>query len=704
MPPLLQQNENGLPLEFLDLVEFVIELNPLKHCDGNANGVQRERAGKMETKPNRKAAKNTGRNAADRPLGAETGAGARIGGAAGCLKSPACLAAVVFLFSFLLYANTIGHSFVWDDFDIIVRNEAVRTLDTQTVKYIFTHESWPVPHREGRYYRPLVTLSYHLNYQLAGENPKGFHLANVLLNSVVCTLVFLFVWLLFRNTGIGFVSALLFAAHPTHTESVAWVAGRTDVIATLWMLVSLICYVLFKKRRRLLPLVASLVAFFLALLSKELAVCLLLVVGLLELGPFERVLARPGKTTDGGTRRRDTFFPLVLFLCVLGLFLILRQGAIGTLTWQHPPIAPGTLGRMALPLSIFAGYVFKVFFPVLLNGEYDAPVPGSFAHPHVVAGAILLVVVLWGTWRFRRVPAIVLGTGIFLFGLGPVLNVIPIGEVSADRFLYFPSLGVALVLGWVFSSALFSRRPEFALPRGDTNQLRISRLLGRNLSLLFLVVLLLYVGRTVTRNRDWRNNAVFYAKTVAQSPNSPRAHVNFGNVAREKGDIATAVVEYETAIRLEPNDAEALSNLGGIYARQNKYDEAIRLLERALATWSDNAQLNKNLGMLYLAKKQYGKAEQHIDIALTLDPDDIQAHFVLGLLRVEQRDLASARHHFERAIDGGPEFHMSYYHLAVIERDMGNDELARRYARQFLAGYAKDDDIRKAAKEIAREE
>jgi len=665
---------------------------------------RRKRTVKLEANPHKKAAKNADRNAADRLREPEPGAGARLGGAGGCLKSPACLALVVFLFSFVLYANTIGHSFVWDDFDIIVRNEAIRTLDAQTIKYIFTHEFSPVPHREGQYYRPLVTLSYHINYKLAGQDPKGFHLANILMNSVVCALVFLFVWLLFRNTGIGFMSALLFAAHPTHTESVAWVAGRTDIIATLWMLVSLICYVLFKQRRRVLLLAASLAAFFFALLAKELAACLVLIVGLLELGPFERVLAHPRRRGGGDRRKQDWFIPLVLFLCVLGLFLIVRQQAIGTLTSEHPPIAPGILGRIALPLSIFAGYVFKVFFPLRLSGEYDAPVPASFAHPHVIAGAILLVLLLWGTWRLRGVPAILLGTGIFLFGLGPVLNVIPIGEVSADRFLYFPSLGVALALGWVFSSALSSRHPEVGLPRGDANHLRMSHFLGRNFRLLLVIVLLLYMGRTVTRNRDWKNNAVFYAKTVAQSPNSPRAHVNSGNLARQKGDIATAVLEYEAAIRLEPNYAEALSNLGGIYARQGEYDDAIPLLERALRTWPDNAELNKNLGLLYLERKQYSKSEQHIDKALALDPNDSQAHFVLGLIRIDQKDFSAARQHFEQAADGGPEFHMSYYHLAVIERDMGNDGRARRYARQFLAGYTNDDDIRRAAQEIAGEE
>ena len=205
----------------------------------------------------------------------------------------------------------------------------------------------------------------------------------------------------------------------------------------------------------------------------------------------------------------------------------------------------------------------------------------------------------------------------------------------------------------------------------------------------------------MVRNRDWKNNEVFYAKTVAQTPDNPRAHVNSGNLARNKGDIPTAVRAYKTALQLNPNYTEALGNLAGIYARQGRYDDAIQLMERALQTWADNPQLNRNLGSLYLSTKRYDMAEKYLDKALDIDPDDILAHYFLGLLRIEQKDLSSARPHFERASAGQSELHLSFYYLAVIEKESGNNELARQYARQFLTKDTNDNDLRKTAQAIA---
>lgn len=618
--------------------------------------------------------------------------------------SPAGLTLAIFLLSFALYANTIGHDFVWDDYHTIVRNEAIRTLDAQTVKDAFTKEFIPVPHREGEYFRPLVTLSYHLDYRIAGGKPWGFHLANVTVNAIVCALVFIFVRLLFRHTGIGLACALLFAAHPAHTENVAWIAGRTDLIATFWMLVSLVCYVMFKRRPRVFTIAGFLAAFLLALLSKESAVCLLPIVALIEFGPFQNLLT-PRRETEGARRPdRIAWITAVGFLAVLASFLALRHGAIGTFASGHPPISPGLVGRIGLPLTVFAGYVIKALFPWNLSGEYDAPVPTTLLHPHVIAGAALVVLLLWSAWRFRRRAPVLLGAGIFIFGLVPVLHIIPIGEISADRFLYFPSLGVALVLGWVFSSALSHARPGSRIPEGQNGgagDLRMPLSLARGLGFLFVIVWVLWAGRTAVRNGDWKNNDVFYTKTVAQDPENPRAHVNSGNVERDKGDLAGAVRAYQRALEIDPDYAEALSNLAGIYAQQGRYDDAIPLMERALRSWSGNPQLHRNLGSLYLSTRRYDMAEKHLSQALSIDADDARAHYSLGLVRLEQGNLASARTHFERAAAGGAGLLMSFYHLAVIEKETGNRELAMEYARQFLAEYANDDELRRTAQAIA---
>jgi Flp pilus assembly protein TadD len=377
----------------------------------------------------------------------------------------------------------------------------------------------------------------------------------------------------------------------------------------------------------------------------------------------------------------------------------MRREAIGTMTSIHTPFTHETASKFALPLSILAGYVLKLFFPAQLNAEYDAPVPDSIAQPHVILGAALLVLIAWCAWRFRHRPAVVLGIGIFLLGIVPVVNVIPIGEVSAERFLYFPSLGFAILFGWVFSSALVNRYTTSGISKGE---LKMSSAVAGTLVAVFVVALLAYFGRAITRNGDWKNEDVLFAKTAAQSPNLPRPHVNVGNAARRRDDIQSAVRAYKTALQIDPNYPEALNNLAGIYTQQGKLDEAIAMMERALLRWSDNAGLMNNLGYLYYMKENYDAAAGHVDKALELNPGDFRARYTMGLILLEQNNAELARDHFKSASEGGPQFVKAYYHLAVIENDAGNSVLAKQYAQRFLAVYDKADDLQKTAQAIVR--
>jgi Tfp pilus assembly protein PilF len=620
------------------------------------------------------------------------------------LRSPAGISLVVFVVSFVLYANTLGNDYVWDDVNIIARNESVRTLNARSVLTAFTSEFATVPHRQGSYYRPLTTLSYNANYRLTGAGPHGFHFVNALVNALTCVLVFGFVYMLFESSVLALMTAILFAVHPIHTESVAWISGRTDVLATLWMLVSLIGYVAFRRRRRWRALAVSLVAFMLALFAKESAVCLPLIVILLELASFRRLFEPKDrrKDTTSPQRGRPSVVIPGLYVAVLAAYLFLRWNAIGTTTSTHPSVTGTTLSRLALPFSVLAGYVWKVLVPFRLNSEYDALIPTSLLDPHVIAGFVCLLLILWSALRFRSRPVVVLGTGIFLLGLAPVAQIIPIGEISAERFLYFPSLGMCLILGWVFTGALtakYAPAGSGALPRSG-DPVHVQSAWATPALMLFAVILIAFAARTVTRNRDWKNDEAMFTKTVAQAPNSPRAQVNMGNVARAKGDLNGAIRSYKTAIAINPNYTEALSNLAGIYAGQGKYAEATALMEQALRSWPDNIDLHKNLGLLYLQTKQYNEAAKHGERALALDPDDVRAHYIMGLIRMGQKNVASAEEHFLRAAHGGPDYVLAYYYLAVIESEAGSTPRSKEYAQRFLAGYGKADGYRQKAQAL----
>jgi tetratricopeptide (TPR) repeat protein len=608
------------------------------------------------------------------------------------LSSPVRAMAAVFAVAFLLYANTLGNDFVWDDRELIVENPAVRVLDGATVRSIFTEDFWRSSQLGGGYYRPLVTLSYHLQYRMFDGKPIGFHLVNIIWNAVTCALVVAFVYLLFGNIVFAWVTALLYAVHPIHTENVAWVAGRTDVLSTMWAMASLVLYVLARKRRRWLWFVAALAAFAMSLLAKESAVFVPLVIALLEFGPFTGLLARS----------KRSFVRPLLYFAVLLLYLLERRHVIGMVGSTYDAYAPGALGVVALPLSILAGYAAKLVFPLRLSGEYDAPVPDSFANVHVVAGLLILAAFVYGVVRYRRRPDVVLGTGLFLFGLGPVINLIPIGEISAERFLYFPSLGVVLIAGSLLSSALVARYPTFRrmAAGGYVGVPGMKPSLARGLSVLLAVVLVAFAARTVARNGDWKTEKTLFAKTAAASPNSARAQLNVGNVARREGRLNDAMAAYKKALEIDPDYPDAMSNLAWIYASQGRIHDALPLVQRALELAPDNVNLINNLGMIYFEQKRYDDAASLFERALKIDPRQSIAHYNLGIIRYREGDLSAASAHFQRVAGKGPQFNPAYFYLALIEESKGNTAGAKRLAQQFLSVHRRNDSMRERAQAI----
>jgi hypothetical protein len=556
---------------------------------------------------------------------------------------PWVVALAIFVVSFLLYANTLNHGFVWDDVDLIVNNPDVKQLDPETTYKIFTEDFWPTLRRGGAvrmddrfeadrssYYRPLVTLSYHVDHGLFKGKAAGFHLMNVFWNAAVCAMVVVFVYLLFGSTVLGLMTALLFAVHPVHTESVAWISGRTDILATLWSLVSLSLYIVARRRRNVLVLAGSLVAFALGILSKETAALVPLIIVLFEFGLFNDLFS---PREPGTTEKKRRAVTVLVYFGVLVLYLLLRHQILGTAASANTPIPIDATGQIVFPLSIFAGYLYKVLLPLTLTVEFTVPVPDTIVGLPLV-GAALLALILWATWRFRRRQPVLLGITIFLLGIAPVLHIIPIAQLAAERFLYLPSLGVAMVFGAIFASAVVVRFPS--LRSGDGSKAappwKVPSRLATPLVIGFGLVVVLFAFQTVIRNSDWKSNETLFAKTAQQSPDSPRVLVQVGLNAQQNGNYVEAVRAYEKVLAMSP--------------------------EYALPNWN------------------------------------------LALIRMQQGDPEAAKVHLQRAARAGPDYRAAYFHLARIEYDAGNKALAKQHARQFLSLYDKDDQYRRVAEEM----
>lgn len=355
------------------------------------------------------------------------------------------------LLAVALYVGTLQYDFVWDDHYTVLQNPLL--AHARHLPRFFREDvtSLTGGSLHGVYYRPLFWLSLFLDVQLWSGNPAGFHFTNVLLYVAACLLVLLLARALLGPGQPALLAALLFAAHPAHVETVAWVSGRCDPMPTIGLVVAVLAYLHGRAAtgwRGIAALCGGLLAFAAALLSKESAVSLPALLLWLEL-----VLPTP----PTAVRDRWRWLRPVPFAALALIYLWLRHGALTR--WAEETLSGGTLwSRLPGSLELIARYALTALLPVGLQPVYDLPRPDTLLAPWPMASLALLVLGGLSAWRLRvHAPVASLGLGWFFLALGPVLDLMPISPRPlnfADRHLFIPSIGLALLAGALLSSLL----------------------------------------------------------------------------------------------------------------------------------------------------------------------------------------------------------------------------------------------------------
>jgi tetratricopeptide (TPR) repeat protein len=451
-----------------------------------------------------------------------------------------------------IYVNSLGGDFVWDDRALVLKNPMVQSLGQSLEAF---QGKLRLFNTAIGYYRPLALLSIVLDCTVWGERTFGFHLTNLLLHlGCVLALFFLLERLFGRWTALW--TSGLFAAFAVHTENVAFISGRMDVLCTLFILLCLLVYF-----RHSPPSPASLIFCFLltlgALLSKELGAVLLF---LLPLG----VLFHCSSETWKGHFLRLSAFLIPAFV----VYLLLRIQAIGGLaTPVHPPF--GLAQRLLFLPELLLRYLALQVFPLNLNAMHRIYPPPNI--PGFLVPLSLLIIVAFTLFLLSRRSRLVgLGSLWFLAALLPVMNLLPmVVPMMADRFLYLPSAGFALLLTGI---------PE-ALERkkGKGNPS-----IKRGLWVVLLAIGLANGVFTVLRNPVWKDEMTLFTRCVEQSPGSALARNNLGYVYYREGDWQRAEQEYRRAIALSPGFADPHATLGDILSKTGRYAEAVREYEAYL--------------------------------------------------------------------------------------------------------------------------
>ncbi len=599
----------------------------------------------------------------------------------------------------LVYLPTLGYDFSWDDQMLITDN---RNLRMTSPFALFGQAFWPDPTGEG-YYRPIVALTYWVERRVWNTNPLGYHLTNVLLNCLVAALAVITLSRLLSMPGVngssgssglalsasrydtGFWSVLagglLFALHPAHVESVAFVSGRTDVLMSVFLLTALLFVLSFRSGPTWLTGAAASLAFGLGLLCKE-AAALFPVLALLCLRPR---LRQPRRS-----------LPEWLLLGVLSGLTLVYAG-VRTLVLAGKTAGWGSetgVQRFFLVVNGFGRYLGQAFWPFHHRLLYSNVEQFAALSWPTLVGTVGLVGLGWLAMRYRSRP-LGLGSALFLLFVLPGCNLFPIGlTYFAERLLYLPLLG--LILAGIAAFRMLSPGP----------------LLSRLMLLTALSWSAALALATVRRMPVWQNNATLYAAMVREAPDSPNAHYNWGTELDKQGDISGAMAAYRRAVEVSPEFAQAYNNLGVLlertgdragaflaYRRAMELDSsyatvrynyagalkgsgdiagAIRECRAALALQPYLTQARRNLARLYLETDNIKAAIEEYRAGLALEPDNAELHYGLaGALRASGNP-AAAIEEYNRAIELAPDMVAAHNDRAIALDEAGNKQEALR--------------------------
>jgi len=521
-----------------------------------------------------------------------------------------------FLLAFCLTAATVAvylpaatHDFVYYDDDVYVfENPAVQ----QGINA--TSLAWACTSTLGSIWQPLTWLSHMLDVMLFGLHPAGHHCTSLLLHAANALLLFL---VLVRLTGARWRSlfvAALFALHPLHVESVAWVAERKDVLSTLFWMLTLRAYAGYVDRPGAVRYMGMIVCFALGLLAKQMIVTLPFVLLLLDVWPLRR-FHQPRLSAT--LRLIGEKLPLFVLSALMATVTFLVQQ-------QNLAIKPLSIGiRLANALSSYVFYIIKMFWPTGLAVPYlhtDAAATGQAGYL-ACAALVLLAVSVLAVILAKKYGYVFTGWFWYLGTLVPVAGFVQTGyHAHADRYTYIPLTGLFIIIAWSVPALLSGRRIKaWALP------------------VLACGVIAALVPVTAKQLHYWRTTDTLFRHTLEILPDNAVAHNILGYYAYKQGNPEEAYGHFTRAVQSNPHYTKAQYNLGCVLAGFRRFDEAASCFLAVLRIYPNDAKSHTGLGKIFLIQGKTDEAEDHFRQALAAQPDYGEARYYL-------RKACAARH------------------------------------------------------------
>jgi Flp pilus assembly protein TadD len=579
-------------------------------------------------------------------------------------------------------------------FDFVLLDDPVYVSGNKHVQAGLTLDSlkWSFAEFHDANWVPLTWLSLMLDTEIYGLGAGGYHVTNLLMHMVNTLLLFVVIAQATQNQIRGAVVAALFALHPLHVESVAWIAERKDVLSTLFGLLSLLGYVRYAKGGRPYNLALSWICFVCSLMSKQTLVTLPLVFLLLDFWPLRRfgLVEREARLSDDPTisspksRVIRLIFEKLPFLAVSATFSAIAVFAQGSEQEALASLTKYSLATRCMnAMVVYVAYLRKTLLPYDLAAFYPHPGDSLTWTAVGVAGAILAAISLVSVIWVRKLPFLFVGWAWYLGTLVPTIGIVQIGgQQMADRYTYFPLIGLFLAIVWLIPVLV----PDGVLRR------RIMPGAAR-------VALCLLAAATFVQIGYWRDSVTLYRHAVECAPDDPFMLSSLGYALVLQDEVPEGLSLLKDAVRVPPPSAKTHFGLAMAYQKIGRSDEASAEFEAALGLDDHDPEAHNNLAVILCGRRQYDQARRHLLRAIEVKPNYSQSYVNLGVLSMVTGHYADAITDSQHALELDPSMLGCHHTIALALRAQGRlDEAVSQF--RYLVRMSPED--RQARLELER--
>lgn len=649
------------------------------------------------------------------------------------VKSSMGIYVLILVFTFILYGNTISHDYALDDTIVITKNEYVKNglsgigklLSKDSFEGYFGEQ---VKYVVGGRYRPLSLVTYAIEYEFFGQNPHVSHLINVLLYALSGIMILIILKHLFYLKfpgkeqkeqpwflSVPFVAAILFIAHPIHTEAIANIKGRDEILALLLSLTTLHLLLKYIEKQQFWILPASTVVFFLALLSKENAITFVVLIPLsiyfFTSVSWKKIIACTTPIVFAG------LIFLIIRFQVLGWF---EQKEVIPELMNNPFIEATTTEKYATIFFTLLLYLKLLFFPHPLTYDYypyHIELTGFGNVWVIIALLIYIGMAIYGIKGLTNKKILSYCIWLYLVPLSVVSNIVfPVGTFMSERFLYISSLGFCIMMAYL----VIKKIP------GTIKNPNISRTFPY---WVLIPVVILYSFKTIDRNHDWKDNYTLFTTDIKTSPNSAKgntivgetfykkakdiesksikenylkkaipylqkalkihpgyegAWILLGDAYRDLGDYDNAEKCFKEVVRIKPLSYNGNYKLGALYGKYlGQYEESLKYLEKAYKIEPGNNEVVFALGTIHVFSKiNIEKGIQFLHKSIKLEPGNAKSYKNLGGAYFYNKQYQKALKMFLKANELKPNDYAVLTNVGITYKQLGNEQKAQTYLKK----------------------